>query len=263
MVDHALYPSAKIDVTFVSGDICDATEHNIVHCISADTRQNSWYTHGVAKDIEAKFYVRGQLSGTRLIAGQVMSIDNDVPGKTIHHLITKHRTVKGQHVPLGNVPDASEKLECEEVAMPLIGCGLDKNNARDLIQELVYLDCKVKRVIIYLGFERTVPGYPEVYVHQPVMTHTRKQEIPRKKPVKTKREVVYQAVAENQFYFYFENCNVTATVAHANHSAEHLINKRQYGRLEWWSFSKTSTIQYVYDYIKQGRKHTETINMTN
>jgi hypothetical protein len=31
----------------------------------------------------------------------------------------------------------------------------------------------------------------------------------------------------------------------------------------FWSFSKTSTIQYVYNYIKQGRKHIETIVMSN
>jgi hypothetical protein len=79
----------------------------------------------VARDIEARFDIRSQLLGIKLTLGQAVSIVSEATNKKIHHLITERRNIKGQHVPLANILDASEKLECEEVAIPLIGCGLE------------------------------------------------------------------------------------------------------------------------------------------
>jgi aspartate/tyrosine/aromatic aminotransferase len=78
---------------------------------------------------------------------------------------------------------------------------------------------------VYLGSRKTVPGYPELFVYQPLSNCKKKDKTLPKKQVKNKKEVVKQVVTQDRNYFYFENCDVTATVAHANHTADHLINR--------------------------------------
>lgn len=115
----------------------------IAHCISADFALGA----GVAKQIDEAFNMREMLN---LMWGKISDMDGKwsapccLPCMNVFNLVTKERyyhkpTLNSLEVALNEMKDYAVEMGVKKIAMPQIGCGLDRLNWSDvsiLIEEV-------------------------------------------------------------------------------------------------------------------------------
>ncbi len=133
--------------------------YHLVHCISADFKLGA----GIAREFERRFNLREDLLyafGSKWY----LEYDEKLPGDAFLHgkkriidLITKTRywhkpTLYSMRRALEKMKNGCEKYNIKKVAMPKIGCGLDKLDWLDvstLIKD-VFKDTQINIVVCYL-----------------------------------------------------------------------------------------------------------------
>ena len=115
----------------------------IAHCISADFALGA----GVAKQIDAAFNMREMLN---LMWGKISDMDGKwtspccLPCANVFNLVTKDKyfhkpTLNSLEISLREMKDYAVEMGVKKIAMPQIGCGLDRLNWSDvavLIKEI-------------------------------------------------------------------------------------------------------------------------------
>lgn len=145
----------------IKSDLFDYYEkgYYLVHCISADFALGA----GIAKEFERRFHLRDDLF---LAFGPKWYLDYDdkLPGDAFLHsrkriidLITKTRywqkpTLYSMRRSLEKMKVGCEKLSIKKLAMPKIGCGLDKLNWYDVSKLIIdiFCDTDIEIIICYL-----------------------------------------------------------------------------------------------------------------
>ena len=134
------------------------SSYYLVHCISADFALGA----GIAKEFEKRYHLREDLL---LAFGDKWYLDYDdkLPGDAFLHkekkvidLITKTRywhkpTMYSLGRALKKMKNGCEKLGINKIAMPKIGCGLDRlkwNEVSELIKD-VFSDTDVEILVCY------------------------------------------------------------------------------------------------------------------
>ena len=129
--------------TEINGDLFKAPQGNyLVHCISGDYALGA----GIAKQFNNIYNMRYKLHRDYPIpygeeyanVGEALIIDN------VFNLVTKPRcfhkpTYEALREALENMRNLCEELDIEHLAMPTIGCGLDRldwNIVRETIQDV-------------------------------------------------------------------------------------------------------------------------------
>lgn len=131
----------------------------LVHCISADFKLGA----GIAKEFDKRFHLREDL--LYAYGDQWWKeYDDRLPGDAVLHgkkriidLITKTRywhkpTMYSMCRALSKMKDGCKKHNIEKIAMPKIGCGLDKLNWSDVSSaiEEIFADSSIEIVVCYL-----------------------------------------------------------------------------------------------------------------
>ena len=128
----------------------------IAHCISADFALGA----GVAKQIDAVFNMREMLN---LMWGKISDMEDKwsspccLPCMNVFNLVTKERyyhkpTLNSLEVSLNEMKDYAVEMGVKKIAMPQIGCGLDRLNWSDvsvLIEE-VFGDTDIEILVCVL-----------------------------------------------------------------------------------------------------------------
>lgn len=128
----------------------------IAHCISADFALGA----GVAKQIDAVFNMREMLN---LMWGKISDMEDKwsspccFPCMNVFNLVTKERyyhkpTLNSLEVSLNEMKDYAVEMGVKKIAMPQIGCGLDRLNWSDvsvLIEE-VFGDTDIEILVCVL-----------------------------------------------------------------------------------------------------------------
>jgi O-acetyl-ADP-ribose deacetylase (regulator of RNase III) len=129
----------------------------LVHCISADFALGA----GIAKEFEKRFHLREELINIlgknwyeKDFQGSAAYIHK---GKNVIDLITKKRyyqkpTMESMKTALIKMKKICEKFSIEKIAMPKIGCGLDRLNwinVSEIIKD-VFDDTSIEIVVCYL-----------------------------------------------------------------------------------------------------------------
>lgn len=126
------------------------------HCISADFALGA----GIAKEFDRIFNMREMLN---LHWGPISGFDDQwqapccLPCLNVFNLITKEKyyhkpTLASLRVALEELRDLVVELGIKKLAMPKIGCGLDRLDWEDvspMIQE-IFEDCDIEIMICYL-----------------------------------------------------------------------------------------------------------------
>ena len=126
-----------------------SNEYYLAHCISADFAMGA----GVAKKIDEAFAVRKPL---RSAAGKGR-VGECIAVKRIFNLVTKEHsyqkpTYATLRAALIDMRDLARDMGITKIAMPCIGCGLDKlnwNNVKKIIRE-VFEDTDLEIVVCFL-----------------------------------------------------------------------------------------------------------------
>ena len=143
MTPKLAFKEVKGDL-FTSGDC-------LGHCISADKKLGK----GIAKTFERKFRLRSRLHQMNTDVGEVAAVL--VGGRWIFNLVTKKRFF---HKPrlgdlekcLRNLRDCIIRYNVGQLALPRLGCGLDKLDWRTVKQMIssIFYDCDIDITIFYL-----------------------------------------------------------------------------------------------------------------
>lgn len=138
----------------------------LAHCISADFALGA----GIAKKFETRFHIKEKLltkfgprwdfdtAGATCIACGPLTYDMFGIRKTmIFNLVTKDRywekpTLENMEKALIVLRKQCEKYNIRKLAMPRIGCGLDKLDWEDvsLLIRNVFSDCNITIIVCYL-----------------------------------------------------------------------------------------------------------------
>jgi O-acetyl-ADP-ribose deacetylase (regulator of RNase III) len=136
--------------------MCDKNEYLYVHCISLDFALGA----GIAKQINARYNMRGKLFDMKnkypqyfkeFKYGFCVTIDG------VSNLITKDKyynkpTMKTMKEALVSLKKYVENNKVKKIAMPKIGCGLDRldwNDVSSLIKK-IFQDIDVEIVVCYI-----------------------------------------------------------------------------------------------------------------
>ncbi|MBR3741693.1 MAG: macro domain-containing protein [Clostridia bacterium] len=122
----------------------------IAHCISADFALGA----GVAKQIDSIFNMRESL---RLLYPSPFKVPSCLPVGNVFNLVTKERywqkpTLDSLREAVGLMKACAVKMGVKKIAMPKIGCGLDKLDWEDvtiMIQD-VFSDTDIRILVCYL-----------------------------------------------------------------------------------------------------------------
>ena len=123
----------------------------IAHCISADFALGA----GVAKQIDSVFNMR---EGLRLLYPHPVKVPSCLPVGNVFNLVTKDRywqkpTLDSLRKSVEMMKACALKMGVKNIAMPKIGCGLDKLDWEDvtvMIQD-VFSDTDIRIIVCYLG----------------------------------------------------------------------------------------------------------------
>ena len=126
-------------------------EYRIAHCVSGDFALGA----GVAKAIENAFHVREIL--LKKYAPFGVAVPCCCQAKNVYNLVTKQKywqkpTLDSLRGSLVEMKRAIEKDGVKKIAMPRIGCGLDRlkwNDVKEVIQE-VFDDTDLEILVCYL-----------------------------------------------------------------------------------------------------------------
>lgn len=127
----------------------------IAHCISGDFALGA----GVAKQIDAAFNMKAMLRAmwSAEVTRKLWSIPACLPCGTVFNLVTKERyfhkpTLESLRTTLEEMAEYVGIMNVKKIAMPRIGCGLDRLNWDDvepMIQE-VFKDLDVEIMVCVL-----------------------------------------------------------------------------------------------------------------
>lgn len=145
-------------INYIKGNLFDAPDATLAHCISADFALGA----GIAKEFNRRFDMRrilkevidgeaywGQKRGYSLL---VVAKDADTfKIKTVFNLVTKQKywqkpTLQTLRNALEDMKSQIEILNISEIAIPKIGCGLDKLQWKDvegLLLDVLGTDIKI------------------------------------------------------------------------------------------------------------------------
>ena len=128
----------------------------IAHCISADFALGA----GVAKQIDTVFNMREMLN---LMWGKISDMEDKwsvpccLPCANVFNLVTKERyyhkpTLASLEVALNEMKDYAVEMGVKKIAMPKIGCGLDRLNWDDVsvMLEEIFGDTDIEILVCVL-----------------------------------------------------------------------------------------------------------------
>ena len=138
------------------GDLFSApTSMSLAHCISKDVKMSA----GIALAFRRRFGGLKKLRQQQANVGEIAILGNG--GRFIYYLVTKERyfgkpTMTSLHMSLEMMCKHMVEKGVKEVAMPRIGCGLDRMNWGEvkILLEEVFNESGVK-VIVYNPGEKT------------------------------------------------------------------------------------------------------------
>ena len=126
-------------------------EYMIAHCVSADFALGA----GIAKAIDNALHVREILMKKYAPAG--VTVPCCCQAKNVYNLVTKHKywqkpTLDSLRGSLVEMKRAIEKGGVKKVAMPRIGCGLDRLDWKDVkeVIQKVFHDTDLEILVCYL-----------------------------------------------------------------------------------------------------------------
>ena len=120
----------KFKFSEIEGDLFTSKD-SLAHCVSADLKMGA----GIAKQFRNRFGRVEELKRQHKKVGEVAVLR--VQHRNIYYLITKEFYYKKPTLftlrrPLEQMRDHAVEREIERIAMPAIGCGLDKLNWGDV-----------------------------------------------------------------------------------------------------------------------------------
>ena len=126
-------------------------EYTFVHCISADFALGK----GIALEMQHRFKTRDAIQSKAKPFS--IPVGNCIYTEPVLSMITKGRaqslpTYETMYEALFHLRNAVEQLEIDKIAMPLIGCGLDKLKwpiVRALIKD-IFDDLDIEILVCYL-----------------------------------------------------------------------------------------------------------------
>ena len=129
----------------------DTNIYTLVHCISADFALGK----GIALEMQKHFKTRDKIQ--QKVKPFAIPIGHCVYTEPVLSMITKGRanqlpTYETMYEALFHLRTAIEQLDIERIAMPLIGCGLDKLKwpiVRALIKD-IFEDLDIEILVCYL-----------------------------------------------------------------------------------------------------------------
>ena len=97
--------------------------YNLVHCIASDLKMSA----GIAVDMQRKFHLRGKIEKS----GESLKHPNCIFAGEVFNLITKKKssgkpTLESLDKAIKKMKSLIQYHEIKKIAMPKIGCGLDK-----------------------------------------------------------------------------------------------------------------------------------------
>lgn len=137
-------------ITEVKRNLFDFSDtHYLAHCIASDLKMGA----GIAVDFQRKFGLRGAIMN----ASKDLTSPTCVLANRVFNLITKKTshgkpTYASVRVALRKMRQIIENKNIKEVAMPRIGCGLDRlvwPKVKEIIQE-VFEGCDVNITVCRL-----------------------------------------------------------------------------------------------------------------
>lgn len=123
----------------------------LAHCVSGDFALGA----GVAKQIDEAFNMRESLR--RIYGDELITGTGCYTAMNVYNLVTKTRfwhkpTLDSVHEALVDMKSYAEEDGVKKIAMPRIGCGLDKldwENVSQIIKE-VFRDTDIEILVCYL-----------------------------------------------------------------------------------------------------------------
>jgi len=137
----------------VKGDLFAASTNNsLAHCVSEDLKMSK----GIADTFRKNFGQVNNLVSQNKKVGEVAHICDPINGQHVFYMITKSRyfekpSYEALFMCLVELRDLCKKLGITHLAMPRIGCGLDKLSW-DIVQlylKCVFQNCQDLNVTIY------------------------------------------------------------------------------------------------------------------
>lgn len=124
-------------------------EYHLAHCIASDLKM----TAGIAVQFQKKFNVRGKILKTK----EQLSHPTCILTGRVFNLITKKKsggkpTLQSLKKSIQKMRDIATEKKIKKIAMPKIGCGLDKLNwieVRSILKE-TFTNTNIELVVCYL-----------------------------------------------------------------------------------------------------------------
>ncbi|XP_048512598.1 uncharacterized protein LOC125501328 [Athalia rosae] len=142
-------PNTSDNIKIVSGDLFTANEeYSLAHCVAKDFRMGA----GIALEFRKRFRGVRMLKNQNKTIGEVAYLPH---GKRyIFYLITKEvsygkPTIKSIERSLFALRNLCIKLNCYKIAMPKIGCGLDKLSWPDVEEKIRIIFPEPFTILIY------------------------------------------------------------------------------------------------------------------
>nr|WPS64293.1 VP5 [Banna virus]WPS64305.1 VP5 [Banna virus] len=129
----------KLRFEEVKGDLFDApASYSMAHCVAEDLRMSA----GIAVEFKNRFKNVDALAGQNVKTGDVAILEQG--GRFIYYLVTKRfsddkPTIETLRQALQKLADHVKRNDVKYIAMPMIGCGLDRlkwNEVSDLIRHV-------------------------------------------------------------------------------------------------------------------------------
>ncbi|KAK7873270.1 hypothetical protein R5R35_011338 [Gryllus longicercus] len=153
---------SKVKIEEINGDLFSAPEdYSLAHCVAADLRMGS----GIAVQFKQKFKKVGELAGQRKKVGQVAVLEEE--GRFIYYLITKKLSTGKPRLidlkdSLEDMKNHVEKNQVKKIAIPRLGCGLDRLSWREVRQLLleIFADVDVTITVYNFTIEMQTSDHP-------------------------------------------------------------------------------------------------------
>ena len=147
--------TTDFELKVIFGDLFDLPDQttSLAHCVSRDLKMGK----GIAKLFRDKFGRTNELAQANAKIGETAILKLNNPNRFIYNMVTKEKysdfpTYDSLQESLVFTRDHAMKNNVDHIAMPKIGCGLDKlnwNAVRTLIKN-VFLDTDIKISVYHL-----------------------------------------------------------------------------------------------------------------
>ena len=204
--------TTDFELKVIFGDLFDLPDQttSLAHCVSRDLKMGK----GIAKLFRDKFGRTNELAQANAKIGETAILKLNNPNRFIYNMVTKEKysdfpTYDSLQESLIFTRDHALKNKVHHIAMPKIGCGLDKlnwNAVRTLIKN-VFLDTDIKISVYHLDAATSRPISATNLLKRKIITedNDEKAEMPKKK-----RKYPMLDIAEGNLTLMSQNENKTA-----------------------------------------------------